>query len=401
MNSIHSTATQHIPMVSNMPMLLELVGNVEEILPHVVKRVRRNLLDDAIAIETCCESLNILHSIVDAINSRSDKVSGDSPSFSVLSEIATRPSQTDVHSEIQTNILAPLLTRIFDDGTPNKLLEPMCRLACTRNDSQKWLIEHCLTVLCNCDEIPHYIGISRRRVAVTVDILTCLLSLTNVYSSLSTVLQDYARRILSCFERVIPTDQLGKFCLVVRRVIALSPDSETWLRNVWTSVSSDGVPLDKVFVVLCTLADYYLTSSPLSIEVYNKPTLWKIVQDGLCDTDSPTRKRALYVLKRVIDNMSLMNQSAQISARDDSRADPENQTTTRELGTGLADLDQTNARFLAPSSADATSCVVFSWSSALRKKLTTLWQDFILIMEMIEENQVSHFLRDSRNTTFM
>ncbi|XP_072122080.1 probable methyltransferase TARBP1 isoform X1 [Mobula birostris] len=83
---------------------------------------------------------------------------------------------------------------------------------------------------------------------------------------------------------------------------------------------------------------------------------WKVLQAGLVDTDNTTRKRALYLLKRAVDVFGALE---------------------RDFA-----LEFQNEHDLCP----------FWWLGEKSKQLVQLWENYILIMETLEENQV-HVIR--------
>ncbi|XP_048457329.1 probable methyltransferase TARBP1 [Rhincodon typus] len=83
---------------------------------------------------------------------------------------------------------------------------------------------------------------------------------------------------------------------------------------------------------------------------------WELVQTGLVQPDNTSRKRAMYLLKRAVEVSNTL--------RSEIRSE---------------------------SQAESNTCL-FWWSGEKSKQLVQLWENYILIMETLEENQV-HVIR--------
>ncbi|XP_063048318.1 probable methyltransferase TARBP1 [Engraulis encrasicolus] len=116
----------------------------------------------------------------------------------------------------------------------------------------------------------------------------------------------------------------------------LFPPSETALRPT-TTPHSTGLPDPR-----CSLS------------------FWTVIQAGLTHRDNVARKRALYLLKKCVAQSEMENS---------------------DLG--------------SPTSPDGEVCL-FRWVPSKSKELQTFWQDYVLIMETLEENQI-HVVRPVLN----
>ncbi|XP_043943041.1 probable methyltransferase TARBP1 [Protopterus annectens] len=122
----------------------------------------------------------------------------------------------------------------------------------------------------------------------------------------------------------------------------------------WLSAGLNSTTITRILLCLCSLADYFFptvdrdTEVVIDLRFYND--FWKIVQLGITHEDSISRKRATYLLKRAVDVSDKLKDSCE-------------------------------------SSQDKVSCL-FWWSSENTVKLLHFWENFILILETVEENQV-------------
>ncbi|CAH1262094.1 TARBP1 [Branchiostoma lanceolatum] len=108
--------------------------------------------------------------------------------------------------------------------------------------------------------------------------------------------------------------------------------------------------VEKAFLLLCGLADHFFGGT-CSFDVTSQGEFWALLQVGLLTgTNAVTRKRAMYLLKRAIDTISRCDRTV--------------------------------------TCADANAGLLFWWSPAHAAQLMPVWQDYILIIETLEENQV-------------
>lgn len=106
---------------------------------------------------------------------------------------------------------------------------------------------------------------------------------------------------------------------------------------------------DQTYAILCGLADFFYGQDKFSL--FDKPEFWQILQEGLVSDQSLTRKRTMYLLKRA-----------------------------------LGSLDKWPCDLLVMSERGN---IIFYWSSDHRESLRSIWQDYILFMETLDEKQVS------------
>lgn len=107
---------------------------------------------------------------------------------------------------------------------------------------------------------------------------------------------------------------------------------------------------EKPLLLLCALADFYFPIDGRSHDpnIQSDEKFWEILQSGMCQHHSITRKRAIYLLKRIVD-----------------------------------------INFHHGGNSDASdSNQVFWWDMSEQKELAKVWEDFIVFLEMLEEKQV-------------
>ena len=123
--------------------------------------------------------------------------------------------------------------------------------------------------------------------------------------------------------------------------------------NVVKQISQCKAPgtFDQTYAILCGLADFF--SSPGNYILFDKAEFWKIIQRGLVLTDPLSRKRTVYLLKRALD---------------------------------LLDKQPCNL------SVKSEECCIFYWATEEKESLRSLWQDYILLMETLDEKQVLNFV---------
>ncbi|GAA6213898.1 probable methyltransferase TARBP1 isoform X1 [Lates japonicus] len=133
----------------------------------------------------------------------------------------------------------------------------------------------------------------------------------------------------------------------------------------WHCTDCTPVVTERALLCLTAMSDHLLKphSPPPSSSSEPDPRLslqfWRMVQDGLTHRDSVSRKRALYLLKRCV---------------------------------ALSDEEQVNCP-LSPSVEGET---LFKWAPDKSKLLREFWEDYALVMETLEENQV-HVVRPVLN----
>uniref|UniRef100_UPI00398EE39E probable methyltransferase TARBP1 isoform X2 n=1 Tax=Pristiophorus japonicus TaxID=55135 RepID=UPI00398EE39E len=132
------------------------------------------------------------------------------------------------------------------------------------------------------------------------------------------------------------------------------------VQDIWGRVKHWG-DVSRVLLLLSSLSPHLFLcpggrSPPGTLDLRTCPQFWKVLQTGLVQTENTSRKRAMYLLKRAVD-------------------------VSNTLKTEICSEYQ----------AESDSCL-FWWSGEKNKQLVQLWENYILIMETLEENQV-HVIR--------
>ncbi|KAK5610989.1 hypothetical protein CRENBAI_023524 [Crenichthys baileyi] len=177
--------------------------------------------------------------------------------------------------------------------------------------------------------------------------------------------------------RSLPDDLVSK--VMVRIILTLlnccidakSSSSSSFLKRLlddvcsWHSTERTPVVTERTLLCLTVLSDHLLkshsTTSYRSRETDSRlcPEFWRIVQKGLTHRDSVSRKRALYLLKRCA-------------------------ALSEEEG------------FDTHSSTSEEDETLFKWDPNKSRLLREFWEDYTLVMETLEENQV-HVVRPVLN----
>lgn len=105
----------------------------------------------------------------------------------------------------------------------------------------------------------------------------------------------------------------------------------------------------KTFAILCGLADFFCSPGN-SYNLFDKPEFWEMIQNGIVLNEPLSRKRSMYLLKRSLDVLD------------------------KQLG-DLSVVSKKGNR-------------IFYWAFTNKDSLRSLWQDFVLIMETLDEKQV-------------
>ncbi|TWW78763.1 putative methyltransferase TARBP1 [Takifugu flavidus] len=128
----------------------------------------------------------------------------------------------------------------------------------------------------------------------------------------------------------------------------------------WYSTERSPAVTERTLLCLTVLSDHIMgpRSFPSCSDPRLSPQFWMMVQDGLMHRDSVSRKRALYLLKKCL------------ALSEDEGVECPASTSREEL--------------------------LFRWTPHRRELLREFWEDFVLVMETLEENQV-HVVRPVLN----
>jgi hypothetical protein len=115
------------------------------------------------------------------------------------------------------------------------------------------------------------------------------------------------------------------------------------------NINGDG-HVKSYYAIMCSLADFFITDSESKHAVLYDSKFWKLIQQGLYKQDPLSSKRSMYLLKRALDHIDKQN--------------------------------------LALKVMDDHSIVIFYWNPQQRKYWFNVWQEFVLLMETLNETQV-------------
>uniref|UniRef100_A0A3Q1FCJ3 tRNA (guanosine(18)-2'-O)-methyltransferase TARBP1 n=1 Tax=Acanthochromis polyacanthus TaxID=80966 RepID=A0A3Q1FCJ3_9TELE len=287
-----------------------------------------------------------------------------------------RSVQEKIESVIWTKCL-PFLSRISAEAGEGARCRESTAAACR-------LLSVCIP-LCNdevwrravCFVLPSFqlpeeelLGQGRLCVEVASEVLAALLPFLSADEALTLTILSSALSSI----RTLPDVLVSK--ITVRIILTLlSCCSGVRLKGIlnvilddlysWHSTDRTPVVTERTLLCLTALSDHLLNphSRPSSSSWEPDPRLslqfWRMVQDGLIHRDSVSRKRALYLLKRCA-------------------------ALSEEQGLNCP---------LSPSEEDET---LFKWVPDKSKLLREFWEDYALVMETLEENQV-HVVRPVLN----
>ncbi|KAM9847516.1 LOW QUALITY PROTEIN: putative methyltransferase TARBP1 [Aulostomus maculatus] len=151
----------------------------------------------------------------------------------------------------------------------------------------------------------------------------------------------------------------------------------------WHCSARSAAVTERVLLCLTALSDHLLEPR-IHPEPRLSPQFWRMVQDGLIHRDSVTRKRALFLLKRCV---TLSEERGQGWPPSPS-ADGKRQSSR---------CDCCSFRFrTCLTRVPAAGEIFFRWAPESRGLLREFWEDYALVMETLEENQV-HVVRPVLN----
>ena len=374
---------------------VDLFSLLDKELSRIEDKIK-SLSDTFSLQDTDLESVVVLLGALDACN-RSNHSSGETCSNSDVEishrnhsqngvfEKADSPSAaTDLHSRI-VDVLNKLLgqdhrqfTSVYDGNTKTFFLR-LFELSYPHSSEscQQHVQETCLKMLNN------YSLHGEGNENETNDGLDVHLAISLVYRILSSnplvpAAQSWLDEMFSCTEKLIISEDeevVGKLLsMVVPELLkrAKSTALDQRLLQMWTAINKlYGLYGQKTYqstscssmsgrphLILCGLADWFFpveTGGQLHPIVSEVPEFWKIIQAGFYNINPLTRKRALYILKRTIDIT---------------------ETTAIEV------------KYCADYANSTDNVPVFHWKQDTSKKQAELWQDYILLLETLEEKQV-------------
>lgn len=155
----------------------------------------------------------------------------------------------------------------------------------------------------------------------------------------------------------------------------------------WHCTDRTPVVTERALLCLTAMSDHLLKphSPPPSSEPDPRLSLqfWRMVQDGLTHRDSVSRKRALYLLKRCV----ALSEEEQVNCPLSPSVEGKmlRHCTTFKFSDVVWFVFFTGLEIVA----DET---LFKWAPDKSKLLREFWEDYALVMETLEENQVGDWL---------
>ena len=110
---------------------------------------------------------------------------------------------------------------------------------------------------------------------------------------------------------------------------------------------------EQPYALICALADWLFLdtdSSGVMLNLLSKAEFWLVLQSGFNHSNSLTRKQAMYLLKRILDTLEKSDMAVNTNSMSDD--------------------------------------VKFWWHPETKKDVSNVWNDYILLMETLEEKQV-------------
>lgn len=196
--------------------------------------------------------------------------------------------------------------------------------------------------------------------------LLCIDSLSRIYArvdkNVCTLVQDH---LLSMLQKILPCEGeplVGNLLMTLMpRIVERANDLDLILKNVWNavetcfnSVQEIGSCHSRAFMLLCGCVDVFFLSSdchPFVFQLLASSAFWKKFQLGFLHSDQLTRKRTLYIFRRIL------------------------ALGTGSYGGGDIGCDGSSAFFRFDSCGN-------------QDKMADVWLDFLLLIETLEEKQV-------------
>ncbi|XP_046546005.1 probable methyltransferase TARBP1 isoform X2 [Haliotis rubra] len=291
--------------------------------------------------------------------------------------------QEDIVSETDSiiwSVCIPML-RLFQSSmhsvsgeSTHQILLAICELLVTSLENSTSgqvvkVLQYCVDALQSfCNDGPGIYGTSQHNdeylgVSCTVELLR-----TYMNGNKNTVFEHEVCDLLN----KIFTQLIGTFPLVSDKLFArvisgvLSPilrkdprSADSKLAMLWRETQLLGQTVkqsqseDKTLVMFCSLADFYFPISEQKIEedLRCSDSFWEMLQGGLYSVNPVSRKRSLYLLKRIVD--------------------------TCERNNVDVNTDMTGG-----------ACPIFQWKTSAKTDLALIWEHYILLVETLEEKQV-------------
>jgi hypothetical protein len=155
--------------------------------------------------------------------------------------------------------------------------------------------------------------------------------------------------------------------VIIKLIQQQSDNKDSYLQEVWNTIESDVVKYgyklspynqQQHLTTLTSMANLFfpLTDSQAQLDVRKHAAFWELVQLGLYNCNPAVRKRSLYLLKRIIDTCE--------------KSDKDFYSVAGTNGTAESGVP------------------IFWWSKQKQNDLSKMWEDFLLLLESLDEKQV-------------
>ena len=186
----------------------------------------------------------------------------------------------------------------------------------------------------------------------------CQLRTKDIFENCSSLFDSILAKLLNVMPHV-PNKVISRIVFTVIATLLRQDRKRNVLRisKLWNTVkmfvsADELVFLEQSLLIVCSLADFFFPVSgfPLGMDLRCSGHFWELVQQAIVHVNPITRKRAMYLLKRIMDIC---------------------ETQSVELPDGM--------------------CPMFTWKKTCQKEFSKTWQDVVLILETLEEKQVCGF----------
>jgi len=361
---------QSISAQLNRDRVLVTSSGLSQRLSALVKTV--SVCESLLRDDSIIDCLQLLRNNIKALEELSfDPKTVDPCKSSVVTDltligIAPSESINSLCSYLMDNICNPLLRFVFmkefDDCVVYRLTVEVCLLiaACMQHidsGAQADLMTALVSILSNHAHVSSF------------QLIPLIRTLSKMYSfSIRIVTKEITSRVFDIILEIMFSREdeplIGELLtLLIPSISSFYESFEDQFSRFWSNVLThfDTGTRAEAFVtralfILCGLLEIYLTMTDLplvSANLIGRRSVWSIVQQGFCHSDSLSRKRALYIFRRILDFSA--SETNIVAMRD---------------------------------SSETSEGVVSEISLASLQQLQTVWQEFILLVEMLEEKQV-------------
>ena len=201
-----------------------------------------------------------------------------------------------------------------------------------------------------------------------IDVLRQILKSTlpdEKFNAVVAILQSIYEKLVQCLD-LVQIDMMGSVCIpALLQILKLLGDfAPQYIDQVWRWIlrfsQTSEEDVRKQYMLLCGFANHFfpISETPACLDIRLDARFWSILQAGLYSKDSINRKRALYLLKRVVD-------------------------ICERTGADIA-----SDGVVGGEGADGEVHPVFWWHPGCSAQLSHVWEDFQLMAEVMEEKQV-------------